>query len=224
MCNLVSPGQGLRIGPHLVLHSFQLLFLLCVPRSVTSSQKMAEGAVTTGHAQTSVGNVSSPEATNGSVSSETLVLPQVEVPVLSSASGEEPHSVNASSSSPTWGLLPLLNDSSVFLPTPSAAEIQCYLSDVNRSADRAGLVETSVSASLLHVGGRLLSCFIDVEGVAFMFFKVVDIPRLAFGVRSLASVTVGAEEIKAVLSATPLVMGTWSSGVWRFSDAIDALQ
>ncbi|KAL3215812.1 hypothetical protein MRX96_033428 [Rhipicephalus microplus] len=81
-----------------------------------------------------------------------------------------------------------------------------------------------MSAGLLRVGGSLLSCFIDVEGVAFMFFKVVNIPRLAFGVLSLASVAVVAEEIKAVLSATPLVMSTWSSSVWRFSDAIDALQ
>ncbi|KAL3227671.1 hypothetical protein MRX96_024038 [Rhipicephalus microplus] len=81
-----------------------------------------------------------------------------------------------------------------------------------------------MSAGLLRVGGRLLSCFIDVEGVAFMFFKVEDIQRLAFGVLSLASVAVVAEEIKAVLSAMPLVMGTWSFGVWRFSDAIDALQ
>ncbi|KAL3178770.1 hypothetical protein MRX96_009448 [Rhipicephalus microplus] len=80
-----------------------------------------------------------------------------------------------------------------------------------------------MSAGVLRVGGRLLSCFIDVEGITFMFFEVVDIPRLVFGVLSLASVAVMAEGIKAVLSATPLVMGTWSSGVWRFSDAIDAL-
>ncbi|KAL3231838.1 hypothetical protein MRX96_048454, partial [Rhipicephalus microplus] len=109
------------------------------------------------------------------------------------------------------------------LPLPGW-DRRCELEGLGASADRAGLVETSVSAGLLRVGGRLLSCFIDIEGVAFMFFKVVDIPVLAYGVLSLVSVAVVAEEIKAVLSATPLVMGTWSSGVWRFSDAIDALQ
>ncbi|KAL3221473.1 hypothetical protein MRX96_050256 [Rhipicephalus microplus] len=79
-------------------------------------------------------------------------------------------------------------------------------------------------AGLLRVGGRLLSCFIDVEGVAFTSFKVIDIRRLAFGVLSLASFAVMADEIKALLSAIPLVLGTWSSGVWRFLDANDALQ
>ncbi|KAL3186645.1 hypothetical protein MRX96_026804 [Rhipicephalus microplus] len=36
-----------------------------------------------------------------------------------------------------------------------------------------------MSTGSLGVGGRLLSCFIDVEGVAFMFFKFVNIPRSA---------------------------------------------
>ncbi|KAL3216719.1 hypothetical protein MRX96_051141 [Rhipicephalus microplus] len=119
--------------------------------------------------------------------------------------------------------VPCLGESLPLLPLPGL-DRRCELKGLYASADRAGLVKTSVSAGLLRVGGRLLSCFIDVEGVAFMFFKVVDILRLAFGVLSLASVAVVAEEIKAVLSATPLVMGAWSSGFWRFSDAIDALQ
>ncbi|KAL1466394.1 hypothetical protein MTO96_042760 [Rhipicephalus appendiculatus] len=74
---------------------------------------MAEGAITTGYVQHSVGNVSVPEATNGSVGFETIAFPQPEVAVLS-ASGEESHSANTSSSPPNWGLLPPLNDSSVF--------------------------------------------------------------------------------------------------------------
>ncbi|KAL3245952.1 hypothetical protein MRX96_058075 [Rhipicephalus microplus] len=109
------------------------------------------------------------------------------------------------------------------LPLPGL-DRRCELEELIASADRECLVETSVSTSLLRVGGRLFSCFIDVEGVAFLYFKIVHIPRLAFGVLSLASVAVMAEEIKAELSAMPLVMGTWSSGVWRFSDAIDVLQ
>ncbi|KAL3251572.1 hypothetical protein MRX96_055091 [Rhipicephalus microplus] len=109
------------------------------------------------------------------------------------------------------------------LPLPGL-DRRCELEGLDASADRAGLVETSVSIGSFRVGGRLLSCFIDVEGVAFMFFKVVDIIRLAFGVLSLASFAVVAAEIKAVFSAMPRVMCTWSSGVWRFSDVIDALQ
>ncbi|KAL3201132.1 hypothetical protein MRX96_043089 [Rhipicephalus microplus] len=130
---------------------------------------------------------------------------------------------------PTRGFLnvPCLAASLPLLPLPGL-DRRCELEGLDASAEgldaSAGLVETSVSAGLLRVGGRLLSCFIDVEGVAFVFFEVVGIPRLAFGVLSLASVAVVAEEIKAVHSATSLVMGTWSSGVWRFSDAIDVLQ
>ncbi|KAL3226697.1 hypothetical protein MRX96_048937 [Rhipicephalus microplus] len=106
----------------------------------------------------------------------------------------------------------------------SGLDRRCELEGHDAYADRAGLEETSVSTGLLRVGGRLLSCFIDVEGVAFIFFKVVDIPTLAFGVLSLASVTAMADEIKAMLSAMPLVMSTWSSSDRRFSDTIDALQ
>ncbi|KAL3211233.1 hypothetical protein MRX96_036576 [Rhipicephalus microplus] len=73
-----------------------------------------------------------------------------------------------------------------------------------------------MSAGSLRVGGQLLSFIVDVEVVAFMFFKVVDISRLVFSVLSLASVAAAAEEIEAVLSAMPLVMGTWSSDVRRF--------
>ncbi|KAL3196637.1 hypothetical protein MRX96_015407 [Rhipicephalus microplus] len=83
--------------------------------------------------------------------------------------------------------VPCLAESLPLLPLPGL-DRRCELEGLDASADRAGLVETSMSAGLLRVGGRLLSCFIDVEGVAFMFFKVVDIPRLAFGVLSLASV------------------------------------
>ncbi|KAL3209098.1 hypothetical protein MRX96_038354 [Rhipicephalus microplus] len=112
---------------------------------------------------------------------------------------------------PTRGFLnvPCLVESLPLLPLPGL-DRRCELEGLDVSADRARLVKTSVSAGLLRVGGLLLSCFIDVEGVAFMFFKVIDIPRLAFGVLSLAFVAVVAEEIKAVLSATPLVKGTWS--------------
>ncbi|KAL3243347.1 hypothetical protein MRX96_020609 [Rhipicephalus microplus] len=62
------------------------------------------------------------------------------------------------------------------LPLPGLDQ-RCELEGLDASADRVGLVETTVSAGLLRFGGRPLSCFIDVEGIAFMFFKVVDIPR-----------------------------------------------
>ncbi|KAL3191464.1 hypothetical protein MRX96_059840 [Rhipicephalus microplus] len=108
--------------------------------------------------------------------------------------------------------LAVLAESLPLLPLPGL-DRRCELEGLDASADRAGFVETSVSAGSLRVGNWLLSCFIDVKGVTFMFFKVVDIPRLSFGVLSLTSVAVVAEKMKAVLSAMPLVIGIWSSGV-----------
>ncbi|KAL3210758.1 hypothetical protein MRX96_036905 [Rhipicephalus microplus] len=85
--------------------------------------------------------------------------------------------------------VPCLAESLSLLPLPGL-ERRCGLEGLDASADHAGLVEASMSTGFLRVGGRLLSCFIDVEGVAFIFFKVVDIPRLAFGVLPLVSVIV----------------------------------
>ncbi|KAL3219448.1 hypothetical protein MRX96_030391, partial [Rhipicephalus microplus] len=75
-------------------------------------------------------------------------------------------------------------ESLLLLPLPGL-DRRRELEGLDASADHAGLVETSVSAGLLRVGGRLLSCFIDVEGVAFMFFKVFDISRSGLGKSTL---------------------------------------
>ncbi|XP_050043357.1 diuretic hormone receptor-like [Dermacentor andersoni] len=96
---------------------------------------MGEEARVAGYDQQPVANVSAPSAVNGSAIPEPMAPAQPEVAVLSSASGEDSYSVNTSSPSLPWALFPASNDTTIPVPTASAAEIQCYLSDVNRSAD-----------------------------------------------------------------------------------------